>query len=223
MSSQVEGEPGWVVWDWPVRLIHWYFPLGIGFMWWSGEAGHMQWHSWAGYSLLVAGLTRLLWGFFGSYHARFSSFLRSPVQVLAYLRGAPFTGVGHNPIGGWSTLVLLVLVITQAVSGLCASDDISFEGPLSYWAGDWADTLTEWHEVNWALLQLVIVVHIAAITFYHFRKRQPLVRAMLVGSAPGKVSAKPPAPAWRAIVIATFVATLLALVITLAPEAPSYY
>jgi len=39
-------------------------------MWWTGEQGWFDWHSRIGYSLLVVTLTRLMWGFVGSYHAR---------------------------------------------------------------------------------------------------------------------------------------------------------
>ena len=29
----------WPLWDRAVRIIHWYLPLAILFMWWSGEEG----------------------------------------------------------------------------------------------------------------------------------------------------------------------------------------
>ena len=50
----------WPVWDRPVRFMHWYFPVALGFMWWSGEQGYTLWHSWCGYSLIVIAATRLL-------------------------------------------------------------------------------------------------------------------------------------------------------------------
>lgn len=213
----------WPVWDWPVRIIHWYFPIAIAFMWWSGEEGKMQWHSWVGYSLLVAAATRLLWGLVGSYHARFTTFLRGPSAVLAYLRGQRFDGVGHNPVGGWSTLLLLSLVFTQALSGLFSADDILFEGPFAYWAGDWSDALTEWHEVNWGILQVLIAVHLGAIAFYQRVKKQAMVQTMWFGRSEGRRSEAPPRPAWLALLIALVLAGVLLGLISVAPEAPSYY
>jgi len=90
----------WPLWDPVVRVIHWYFPVAIAFMWWSGEQGHYQWHSWVGYSLLVAAGTRVVWGLVGSEPARFRSFLRGPATIVAYLRGRVAAGEGHNPLGG---------------------------------------------------------------------------------------------------------------------------
>jgi cytochrome b len=212
----------YVVWDWPVRLIHWSLVLGIATMWWTGEEGLMEIHSKVGYGLLVLVSTRLVWGFIGSYHARFSSFLGGFGRITAYLRD-PEPAVGHNPLGGWSTLVLLLLVLVQALTGLCASDDIIFDGPLAYWAGEYSAPLTEWHEINWGLLQGFIALHLAAIVFYQWKKQQPLVQAMLRGKAPGKVSEHPPKPLWWAVLIAALAGLALYAVVTFAPEAPSYY
>lgn len=211
-----------VVWDWPVRLIHWSLVVGIATMWWTGEEGMMDVHSKVGYALLVLVATRLVWGLVGSYHARFANFLAGFRRITAYLRD-PEPTVGHNPLGGWSTLLLLLLVLVQALTGLCASDDILFEGPLAYWAGDFSAPLTEWHEINWGLLQGFIALHLLAVAFYQFRKRQPLVQAMLRGKAPGKTADTPPKPFWWALLIASLAAGVLTFVITNAPEAPSFY
>ncbi len=213
----------WPVWDWPVRLIHWYFPLAIAAMWWTGEEGMMQWHSWVGYSLLVAGVTRILWGVVGSHHARFSNFLRKPSAVLAYLRGEPFTGVGHNPVGGWSTLLLLLLVVTQAGTGLFSNDDIAFEGPFAYWAGDWSSALSELHEVNWSILLTLIVIHVLAILYYRFAKQKNLVKPMIFGQAEDTFSEVAPRSPWLALAIMIVVSGFLYLAIMSAPVAPSYY
>jgi cytochrome b len=56
-------------------------------------------------------LFRLAWGVIGN-HSRFVQFVRGPRAVLAYAR-APIGGsysrvLGHNPLGGWSVLAMLV-------------------------------------------------------------------------------------------------------------------
>ena len=48
--------------------------------------------------------------------------------------------------------ILLGLLLTQALSGTMSRDDLLFEGPFSYWAGDFSGTMTDWHEINWRLL-----------------------------------------------------------------------
>ena len=58
-AGAVGAEAQYPVWDRVVRTIHWYFPLAIGTMWWSGEQGRMDIHEWVGYSMIVAVLTRI--------------------------------------------------------------------------------------------------------------------------------------------------------------------
>lgn len=183
----------------------------------------MVWHSWAGYSLLVAVVTRLLWGLVGSQHARFASFLRSPQAVLDYLKGKPYVGVGHNPLGGWATVALLLAVFAQGLSGLFSNDDIAFEGPFAYWAGDLSGWFTELHEVNWGILQVLIVIHLLAIGFYRVVKKQNLLTPMLRGHSQQRFSETPPRHPVLALLIASVVAAALYGLITLAPSAPSYY
>ena len=117
------------VWDRAVRLVHWYLPIAIAVMWWSGEQGRMDIHEKVGYSLLCLITTRVIWGFVGSEAARFRAFLVAPLTLLAYLKeGGQYAG--HNPLGGLSVVVLLMLLLTQAGSGVFSRDDLLFEGPF---------------------------------------------------------------------------------------------
>ena len=96
-----------------------------------------------GYRLLCLVATRIIWGFIGSEAARFRAFLFAPRTVLKY----PTPGgqyAGHNPLGGLSVTMLLLLLLAQAGSGVFSRDDLLFEGPFSYWAGGLSGTLTEW-------------------------------------------------------------------------------
>ena len=210
------------IWDLPVRVFHWLLAPAIAVMWWSGESGEMQVHQWTGYGLLCLVLTRVMWGFVGSEGARFSSFVRGPAVIRAYLSVAT-QSPGHNPLGALSVLAFLALLAAQALSGLASRDDLLFEGPFAYWAGDWSAKLTEWHELNWTLLQALIVLHLAAVAFLQWRRGQPLIQAMWRGHAGSKKAEQLPKPAWRALVILFAWAALLWWLILVAPQAPSYY
>jgi len=213
----------WPLWDWVVRLTHWFFPIGIAFMWWSGEQGHYQWHSWMGYGLLVAVGTRIAWGFIGSRPARFRHFLRGPGAIKQYLTGRLPASEGHNPLGGWATLVLLALILVQGVTGLFTADDIMFEGPLAYWGGDWSGPMAELHEVNWTVLQIAVVLHLGAVLWHQLYLGEPLIQAMLRGRALGRSASVPPRPQWLGVLVAASFAAALGLVLAVAPEAPSFY
>ena len=213
----------WPLWDRAVRVIHWYLPLAIAFMWLSWDEGLYDWHSWVGYSLLVAVGTRVCWGIIGSQSARFAAFLASPSAVVAYVRGRPYQGEGHNPLGGWATVILLLVIFLQGLSGLFVTDDVMFEGPLMFWGGEWSGVFAEWHELNWLVLQVLIVLHLVALTYHQLYRKEPLIGAMWWGKTKSRFSLSKPKNTGLALVIALIIAGLLFLLITLAPQAPSYY
>lgn len=146
----------------------------------------MDWHLWGGYAVLTLVLFRLIWGTIGSETVRFSHFVRGPGVALAYfkalLRGETPHYLGHNPMGAWSIVALLILLLVQAITGLFANDDILIEGPLYGWvskgASDWLTTI---HKLNFNLLLAMIAVHLSAVFFYLFVKRENLIHPMLSG------------------------------------------
>ena len=178
------------IWDLPTRVFHWALVAGMGFMWFSAEVSDslLDWHMRVGEFLLALVLFRLLWGVVGSDTARFSQFIRSPGQALSYLKilpsRQPSWHPGHNPLGGWMVVAVLLLVLVQAVSGLFISDDILSEGPLYPLVSEaWADRMASVHHQAFDLLLVLIGVHIAAILYYLGFKRTNLLRAMLTGHA----------------------------------------
>ncbi len=210
---------GTTLWDLPTRLFHWLLVVLIPLAWWTAEEGHMQWHAWIGYALLVLVTFRLVWGFAGSRHARFSDFLRGPRGVREYLTGGAAGSVGHNPLGGWSVVALLAVLLLQAVSGLFNSDDVLFDGPLHYWADTpLRDTMGSIHDLAFNLLLGLIALHLAAVLYYQFVRRQPLVGAMLRGRAEGRDGLEPPVSPLRALLIVGVAALALWGIITVAPE-----
>ncbi len=176
------------VWDPLLRLTHWSFPLLIPALWWTAENHKWGLHKRIGLVLLGLLVFRILWGFFGPATARFSQFVKGPGAVLGYLRGAAREGahvIGHSPLGGWSTLVLLGAMLLQASLGLFAGDPFDgTTGPLNALIGvGLADTVTELHETFfWAIVALV-ALHLAAITFYAVRG-DDLLTPMVVGDRP---------------------------------------
>ena len=172
------------VWDLPIRLFHWALAicivLGIVFVKIGGNA--IQWHAYCGYTALALILFRIIWGFVGSQYARFASFVPSPARLIAFLRGQVDGGLGHNPLGALSVIGLLLVVLIQALTGLFADDDIFFQGPLAkYVSNSTVALLTSIHRFNQYSIFALVGLHIAAISYYYFVKRENLVRPMVTG------------------------------------------
>ena len=119
-----------ILWDIPTRIGHWVLVACLPLSWWSAESQNYSLHQWLGYIVIIIVSSRVIWGFIGSRHSRFADFLVGPGSVLAYLRGQGGASAGHNPLGGWSVMAMLGLLLLQGVSGLFNSDDILYSGPL---------------------------------------------------------------------------------------------
>ena len=175
------------IWDLPTRLFHWLFAASvIGAVVTVKVGGSwMDWHLPFGVTALVLLTFRLIWGFTGSRYALFSSFVRTPRQTLAYLRDKhqPDTP-GHNPLGAWSVIALLLVVGIQAVTGLFTTDEILTQGPLNQFvSGDVASAMSSIHRFNEKPLFILVGLHLAAIVFYSIRGKQ-LVPPMITGDKP---------------------------------------
>ena len=177
-----------LVWDLPVRLFHWLLVALVVTSIVSAKIGGnaMQIHLWSGYALLTLVLFRILWGFFGSTHARFASFMRGPAAVWSYLktlvRREPQQHVGHNPAGAWSIILMLAVILAQVGTGLFANDDIATEGPLAKLVSKaLSDRLTGLHHLNVKLLFALIALHLSAVLYYLIGKGENLVRPMISG------------------------------------------
>ena len=177
------------VWDFPLRLFHWSLLLLVAISITTGLMGgieEMELHMRSGYGILGLLLFRILWGFAGSFHARFGNFLRGPLPALRYLQTLPTDrhqpAVGHNAAAGWMVLLMLVVLLVQAVTGLFATDDIFVEGPLTHLASsDLVSTLTRIHHLNYPVIVTLIALHVLAVVYYQLFKRINLTLPMITG------------------------------------------
>lgn len=177
------------VWDIGVRVFHWALVILVVTAFVTAKIGGnaITYHAWCGYAILTLLVFRVIWGFVGGTHARFTDFVRGPGAVIGYLRTMSSKSrhgkfAGHNPMGGLSVLAMLAVLLFQAGSGLFVNDDIAFEGPLYKWAGkELSDRLMGWHHFNEKIILLLVVVHVAAIVFYKVFHKENLVTPMITG------------------------------------------
>jgi len=200
------------VWDIPTRVVHWAMALLIPYSWWTATHDQLDRHRLSGYVLLGLILFRLIWGFAGSAPSRFGDFVRGPRAVLRYLRGQEGQArPGHNPIGGWSVVAMLVAITAQIVLGLFAVDEDGLEsGPLSSFISfDTSRSLALiHHKLFWVIVALV-ALHLCAILFYLVRGKN-LTATMVTGSArvAPDIEAPAVAPIWRAAIAAILAAAV---------------
>lgn len=162
------------VWDAPVRVLHWSLVLSVATAWLTRHSPG-RWHESIGYAALAIVALRVAWGFVGSPHARFSDFVRGPAATAAYARDIlahrEARYLGHNPLGGWMVLALLVGVTLVGLSGWLYTTD-------RFWGVPWVESL---HETLSDILFAFVALHILGVVFTSARHRERLVAAMLHG------------------------------------------
>jgi cytochrome b len=164
------------VWDLPVRLFHWSLVVAFAIAFLSEEGESL--HNAAGYTVLGLIGFRLVWGFVGSEHARFTDFVPSPRRLVRYLagvaRGRPERHLGHNPAGGVMILLLLATVLVTAGSGWLMITD-------RFWGTKWVEEL---HEGAAYVALALVGVHVLGVLVSSVLHRENLVRAMVTGRKP---------------------------------------
>jgi cytochrome b len=221
-----------LVWDIPVRVMHWGLVVAVFGAWITREleGDWFAWHTRFGYAVLVLVLTRLVWGLIGTRHARFSDFVRGPAAIATYvkrLRGdresATSDPIGHNPLGALMILALLALLGAQAVTGLFANDQIFETGPLfGYVSVALSDQLTTWHKQIFDILVAAIALHVIAAIVYVTVLRKNIITPMITGRKTGVFSPQQGIESSQvlwALVIAVGWSLLLAWLVATAPEA----
>ena len=183
-------------WDLPTRLFHWSFVLCMFFAWASHAYSDLlgddtlKWHRWNGYAILMLIVFRLIWGVVGSSTSRLSAFIRWPrfafIYALDTLKGKERPFLGHNPLGTWMIIALVLAVTTQGMLGLFILDHNEIiAGPLQSLVPDeTAKFFGRLHRQFFNIILALIAIHITANTLYGLVKKDPLIRAMVTGEKP---------------------------------------
>lgn len=216
------------VWDLPTRVFHWLLVTSFIAAYvtnWLGVS-YFTYHLWSGYFVIVLVGFRILWGIFGTHLAQFANFVRNPLESLRYasslVKNKARSYPGHNPLGALMVLLLLVVALVQAVTGLFSNDEIFNAGPLyGYVSNELSLKLTGIHKELFYWILGAIAVHVSAVLFYVFVKRENLIKAMITGKKPrrGYEGARSieSSKVWLALVLVVLVSGVLAWVIVSAP------
>lgn len=173
-SGPPAAEPRVPVWSLGVRGVHWGLAVTVLAAWYTRE-GFGVWHERVGYASLALVAVRLLMGFVAGSRARFAHFVRGPSATWAYARQAWARRepryLGHNPLGAWMILALLLAAALTGLSGWVYTTDRFWGDPL----------VEQLHEVCATALVSLAAVHVLGVMVTSIRHRENLARAMVTG------------------------------------------
>ena len=181
MFKQFNNKPSHtvLVWDGFVRIFHWSIVIGYLLNHFIVEDNNVL-HDWIGYYILAMIFLRVIWGFTGSYHAKFVNFIPSIKLLTEYLTDLIHLKErdyqGHNPAGAVMICMLMLLMTTTCVSGWMMGLD-------KFWGVDWVEDL-HYYASN-ALLYLMFI-HLAGVLYASFRHKQNLILSMITGRKSNK-------------------------------------
>jgi len=162
------------VWDAVVRAFHWLLVVAFVIAWSTGD-DLKDLHQIAGYAIAFLLVIRVVWGFIGSTHARFSDFVFHPTVVILNLidtmRLRARRSLGHSPAGGAMVIVLLVILTVTCATGIMMTTD-------AFWDFKWVE---DTHETVANLTVVLIGFHLAGVSLASLKHRENLVAAMFTG------------------------------------------
>jgi cytochrome b len=174
------------VWDPFVRIFHWTLVVAFTVAYLLTEKDVLKVHVWAGYVVGVLVVARVIWGFVGPEHARFSDFVYSPGASLRYVGDLILfkaeRHLGHSPGGGAMVVTLLIFLAATVITGLVVYGGDQQSGPLAgTFTKEFGESFEEVHEVIANITLALIFAHIAAVILASFVFRENLPRAMITG------------------------------------------
>ena len=169
------------IWDLPLRLFHISLIfLVIGSIS-SAKMNMLNLHQYFGVALLGLVFFRILWGFFGTYYSSFKSFNLSIIDALSqFSKTNKITSI-RTPIGCYSTIIFMMVLLSISVSGLFSSDDILYDAPLSFLTPNLTSDWTYIHNILHYFLYILIGIHISAILYYQIVKKMKIIERVLDG------------------------------------------
>ena len=147
----------------------------------SAKMNMLDLHQYFGVALLGLVFFRILWGFFGTYYSRFTSFNLSIIDALSQFSKTNIITSIRTPIGCYSTIIFMMVLLSISVSGLFSSDDILYDAPLSFLTPNLTSDWTYIHNILHYLLYTLIGIHILAILYYQIVKKMKIIERVLDG------------------------------------------
>ena len=190
MSTQVNRTVH--VWEISIRIFHILFALSVvGALISSLRENWLAYHASFGLAALSLVVFRIGYGFVGDTHARFSSFLRPPGQVIRFalrlIKGRNHPpdgqeGPGHNPVAGMVMVAMLLAVLLMGVSGVVVLGGQEQIAPWAAWFSAGLAAVAAWAHLLLAFFVMgLIALHLLGIILHTRRTGEAVAMAMVDG------------------------------------------
>ena len=167
-----------LVWDFPVRVFHWLLVISFAGAWLTSESESQQMIHYAfGYSACAVVLFRIVWGLVGTRYARFTQFIKGPVETIQHIKALLTrhrqSELGHNPAGALVMIALMLFILLIGLTG--------------YWSVKefLGDFMSEAHEAIASVALWIVIIHIAAAVIMSFLQKENLIKSMVTGKKQG--------------------------------------
>ncbi len=167
-----------LVYDLPTRFFHWLFAslFLVGFViakTVDDDSILFSYHSLAGLTLGFLVLLRIIWGLFGTKHARFSGFALQPLELVSYLKGILTNNkkrwAGHNPASSWAGIIMMTLGLGLSVTGYLMT------------SGTNKELFEDVHQLFANGFIIIVIMHISGIIFHTIRHQEMIAFSMIDG------------------------------------------
>lgn len=174
------------VWDPFVRLFHWTLVIAFTVAYVLTDEDVLKIHVWSGYVVGALVVARVIWGFVGPEHARFTDFVYAPGASLRYVRDLILfkaeRHLGHSPGGGAMVVTLLLFLAATVITGLVVYGGDQQAGPLAgMFTKEFGESFEGVHELIANITLALVLAHISAVILASFVFRENLPRAMFTG------------------------------------------
>ena len=169
------------VWDLSLRVFLFILIILIIGSYISAKLDMLNIHQYFGVSILGLIFFRILWGFIGSYYSKFESFNISIKGALTQFSKKNQNKSIRTPLGSFSTLTFIIVLIGLSISGLFSSDDVLYDGPLAHLASNYVYVWTDIHNLLHFFLYFLVGTHILAILYYQIIKKHKIIQRMTDG------------------------------------------
>ena len=169
------------VWDLSLRIFHLILIILITGSYISAKLDMLNIHQYFGVSILGLIFFRILWGFVGSYYSKFESFNISIKGALTQFSKKNQNKSIRTPLGSFSTLTFIIVLIGLSISGLFSSDDVLYDAPLAHLASNYVYLWTDIHNLLHFFLYFLVGTHILAILYYQIIKKHKIIQRMTDG------------------------------------------